>query len=236
MSEFGVSGLLYRNNLIAYDRDTDTQWSQMQLRGVKGGYGTFNIETYQVIETTWGSWKKMYPNAGVLTTDTGFDRPYFGYAYGSTYHTDHESILFPRTHTDDRLQNKVRVHGIIDSKTADEDAIVKVFAIEDFGNGIRLTTTTIGEHQYLVVGSADLNFAAAFILHEDGDFAGLEFEAVENELPVVMKDQEGNKWDVFGFAIEGPKKGMRLPGARSYTGYWFAWADFFPGLEIHEWE
>lgn len=109
-----------------------------------------------------------------------------------------------------------------------------MFPIEDFGNGVKLTTTAIGENHYLVVGSADFNFAAAFILHEDGDYAGLEFEAVENELPVVMEDQEGNKWDVFGYAKEGPKKGMRLPTARSYTGYWFAWADFFPGLKIHE--
>jgi hypothetical protein len=38
--------------------------------------------------------------------------------------------------------------------------------------------------------------------------------------------------NIFGIAIEGPRKGTRLIPAKSYTGYWFVWADFFPGLDI----
>lgn len=43
----------------------------------------------------------------------------------------------------------------------------------------------------------------------------LEFELVENELPVVMKDKGGSKWDVFGNAVSGPGAGAQLEATNS---------------------
>ncbi|MDZ7691925.1 MAG: hypothetical protein U5K69_12490 [Balneolaceae bacterium] len=57
---------------------------------------------------------------------------------------------------------------------------------------------------------------------------------MQNNLPVIMKDQEGNRWDLFGYAVEGPREGERLGPTSSYIGYWFAWADLFPGVEIYQ--
>ncbi|MDX1617745.1 MAG: DUF3179 domain-containing (seleno)protein, partial [Balneolaceae bacterium] len=59
-------------------------------------------------------------------------------------------------------------------------------------------------------------------------------QAVQGQLPVVMTDQEGNRWDLFGYAVDGPRAGERLTPTLSYSGYWFAWADFFPGIEIYQ--
>jgi hypothetical protein len=36
--EFGVSGFLFRNNLILYDRISESYWSQMQLRSIGGDF------------------------------------------------------------------------------------------------------------------------------------------------------------------------------------------------------
>ena len=58
---FGVSGLLYNTNLIPYDRATDSNWSQMLLESVNGELINTPIETFQVIETTWGTWKEVVP-------------------------------------------------------------------------------------------------------------------------------------------------------------------------------
>ena len=35
-STFGVSGLLYNSNLILYDRNSDSLWSQLELKCVNG--------------------------------------------------------------------------------------------------------------------------------------------------------------------------------------------------------
>lgn len=234
MTEFGVSGLLFRNNLIAYDRNSDSNWSQMQLRSVNGSHISQDIETWQVVETTWATWKKLYPESLVHTRNTGHQRNYSAFTYGVDYSTNHDRILFPLRNPDNRLQNKVRVHGVLGSRTPDDRTLVKAYIIDDFGQGITLFTDTFDTYDYLIVGSSEYNFAAAFKRIPESSTASLTFEAVQGALPVVMQDSEGNKWDIFGVAVEGPKKGERLTPARSYTGYWFAWADFFPGLEIHK--
>ncbi|CAN5474415.1 DUF3179 domain-containing protein [soil metagenome] len=230
VTEFGVSGLLFRNNLIAYDRNTDSNWAQMQLRSVNGERINQNIETYQVLETNWRTWKKLYPESMVHTTNTGHNRNYTGFTYGAGYSTNHSNILFPVQNRDDRLQNKVRVHGIIADESANENAVVKVYVIKEFGDGVNLIEDRVGNKDYLIVGSSEYDFTAAFLL--EAGSASLQFEAVQDQLPVVMKDNEGNLWDVFGHVIEGPRLGDQLTAARSYTGYWFGWADFFPDLDI----
>ena len=232
VTEFGVSGLLFRNNLIAYDRNTDSNWSQMQLRSVNGEFITREIETYQLVETTWETWKQLFPDSKVHTTNTGHSRNYNGFTYGPTYHTDHNRILFPVRNTDDRLQNKDRVHGIIESDPSDSDFEVRVYVIDEFGDGVNLIRDQLANNEYLVAGSTEYNIAAAFKL-DDPTLASLDFFAVDDELPVVFRDSEGTSWDIFGTALDGPREGDRLTAARSYTGYWFGWADFFPDLEIY---
>ena len=57
----------------------------------------------------------------------------------------------------------------------------------------------------------------------DGD--DLELEEVQNAGNVIMKDVEGNSWDIFGeAAVSGPRKGQQLGQPKSFMGYWFAWA------------
>lgn len=232
VTEFGVSGLLFRNNLIAYDRSSDSNWSQMQLRSVNGDRISREIQTYQLIETTWETWRQLFPDSKVHTTRTGHSRNYNGFTYGPTYHTDHNRILFPIQNSDNRLQNKERVHGILESGQSDNDFLVRVYVIDDFGSGVNIIRDQLGNNEYLIAGSREYNFATAFKL-DDPSLLNLEFVAVDNDLPVVFRDSEGNSWDIFGNATDGPREGDRLTAARSYTGYWFGLADFFPDLEIY---
>ncbi|MEX0771480.1 MAG: DUF3179 domain-containing protein, partial [Balneolaceae bacterium] len=96
VTEFGVSGLLFRNNLVAFDRNGGDRWSQMQMRSVAGEIAGQTIRTVKIIETTWATWKELYPNSEVLTENTGFDRPYQGFQpYGQDYLVNHDRILFP---------------------------------------------------------------------------------------------------------------------------------------------
>ncbi|MEX0771237.1 MAG: DUF3179 domain-containing protein [Balneolaceae bacterium] len=232
--EFGVSGLLFRGNLVPYDRQTQSRYSQMQIRGVNGPMAGTQMEALPVLQTTWETWKSMYPDSKVLTTrNTGRQYNYKSYAYGEGYLEEDSATNFPVRHKDDRLPRKKRVHGIIANRNIDENADVRTYVIDRFAPGIQVIEDRISNQEFVVVGSRDKNFAMSY-LREFRDGTLLQFEAVQDALPVVMKDQEGNRWDVFGYAVEGPRKGSRLNPTQSYTGYWFAWVDFFPGLEIFE--
>ena len=175
----------------------------------------------------------MYPESEVLTRETGFSRNYQGFAYGEDYSTNDSNILFPIQNPDDRLPNKDRVHGIIAQQPANQQAVAKAYPINDFGEQITVINDQVGQENIIVVGSTKHDVAASFeATLEDG--TQLNFEAVQDSLPVVMKDQEGNRWDLFGYAVEGPRQGERLTPTLSYTGYWFGWADFFPDINIYQ--
>lgn len=227
--EFGVSGLLFRNNLIPYDRKTDTHYSQMQMRGVYGSRIAEQLETLQVFQTTWDTWKKMFPEALVLSTETGHNRNYSGYLYGEEYLEEDSPPLFPLSiELEDKIviPFKKREYMVIDKDDDIDIASTEIYTIEDFGPGVNLEETKIADTDIVVIGSSDLDFAVGFE-KQLVDGSTLDFEAVQNSLPIVMEDQEGNQWDVFGYAVQGPRQGERLSPTLSCYGYHFAFGEFF---------
>jgi len=224
-STFGVSGLLYNSNLIPYDRGTQSNWSQMLIKSVKGSFIGNEIETSQLVETTYKTWKEMYPNSKILSTNTGFSRSYGNYPYGG-YRTNND-LLFPVNGEDSRLHKKARVLGII----VGESTII--YPIDSFGENITVINNSFSSLKYVTATSKGKNFAVAYNRELD-DGTLLEFTVVENELPIIMVDGEGNKWDIFGVAVDGPRAGTVLEVTKSFISYWFAWAAFYPNTVIYQ--
>lgn len=105
---------------------------------------------------------------------------------------------------------------------------------ENQGEGrfdISLIEDEVGGVPLIVAGSGRRNFIVAF----ERDFAGglRTFTPVNNKLPVIMEDDLGNQWDVFGKAIAGPNAGAELKYVNSGMGFWFAFTSTFPGLALH---
>jgi hypothetical protein len=73
---FGVSGLLYKQNLLFFDRETDTLWSQIKGQAVTGPLAGSSLRLLPVAMTTWGSWKTEHPETVVLSFQTGYKRDY----------------------------------------------------------------------------------------------------------------------------------------------------------------
>lgn len=71
---FGVSGLLYNSNLIPYDRKTDSNWSQIKLNCVNGVLRGREILTFQLVETTWKTWRALFPDTKYVSISTGYNR------------------------------------------------------------------------------------------------------------------------------------------------------------------
>jgi hypothetical protein len=83
--EFGVSGLLYRSDLLMYDRDTDSLWSQIGAEAVAGERLGQKLTLLRSRMLRWGRWRALHPGTSVIGTNTGYTRrygstPYRGYA------------------------------------------------------------------------------------------------------------------------------------------------------------
>lgn len=108
---FGVSGLLYNSDVLMYDRETESLWSQILGKAVNGPAKGQTLTAVPVLHTTWADWRRRHPDSLVLAKPQTFGRnynvdPYVGYA-------DSSRIWFPVAHHDDRFHAKSVVIGAV---------------------------------------------------------------------------------------------------------------------------
>jgi len=108
--KFGVSGLLYNSDVLLYDRRTESLWSQILSQAVAGKMIGKKLRMLPLLQTSWGEWKKLYPNTQVLSQNTGFSRDYKRNPYAG-YETA-EGIYFPIKFRSQQYHPKERVLGL----------------------------------------------------------------------------------------------------------------------------
>ena len=223
-AEFGVSGLLFQNNLIMYDRNADESlWPQM-LRGARCGSadGT-SLDMVPVIEMSWNGWLGLYPDTKVIGSGTGFGRDYTDYPYGTYDRPDNPSLLFPGS-IDGRRPPKERVLGI----PSGTGGITYPFGALDENGPASIALGSIEGKAHVVFWDRDRQAAMAYY-PGSGD-EEMTFTVVDGR---ILDDQTGSAWTVDGLAVEGPKAGLRLDAVPEvFVAFWFAWPSFYPDVEI----
>jgi hypothetical protein len=108
--EFGATGSLYNNNLVMYDRRTDSYWTQLDGLAIFGELTGWRLKMVSINTVTWAEWKAQHPDSQVLSQDTGYSRAYGVDPYGGYYESDF--ILFPVDGEDDRIHAKTLIFGV----------------------------------------------------------------------------------------------------------------------------
>jgi len=217
VTEFGVSGMLYRDNLIPYDRNTLSNWSQMKGVCINGEMIGYEVETLPLITSAFGMVKRAFPDAIVL------DHKACG--EGACGNLRNE-IDFGDPGDLTELPPGKRYFGIAD------DPKLLVFDIEFFNDSVKMYQTNFKNHKLLIVGDNKEQYFSAFNYSED--FAGNTFYTVQNNLPHIMKDDKGNTFDMFGNVVSGPATGNRLSSPNAYRAHTFAWQAIFSEINIYE--
>ena len=223
ITTLGVSGFLYNSNLIMYDRATDTHWGQMWHLGLSGPGSCEKLDPIPVFETSWANWLEMYPNTEVLSLETGFDRNYEARPYGASL-TPSSRPAYPFEPRDERLAIFQKVHGLL----IDNEPTIFPFFKEE--SGLEVQNISLKE-SIVIFGDSRKGFMRSYF-SKLSDGTRLSFNKVEDQLPIVMEDQEGNQWDIWGRAMSGPRLGQSLIPTDSYNGFWFAWAAMYPEVLI----
>jgi hypothetical protein len=107
---FGVSGLLYNSDVLLYDRQTESLWSQIMMEAVSGPLVGEKIEMVPTMNTSLSEWKKKYPDTWVLTENTGYQRDYSRDPYSG--YEESEQLYFDVDKKDARFHPKESVIGI----------------------------------------------------------------------------------------------------------------------------
>ncbi|MCG7496592.1 DUF3179 domain-containing protein [Vibrio sp. Of7-15] len=97
MLTFGVSGLVYNSDVLMYDHQSNSLWSQIRGEAVSGSMRGKSLHQIPLQLMRWKKWLKANPDTLVLSTKTGFKRnynidPYQGYKRSP-------SLFFPVSET-----------------------------------------------------------------------------------------------------------------------------------------
>jgi len=149
--DFGTSGKLYQSNLVMYDRQTESYWSQIEQRAIVGELvGTeLTLHPSSVVEFEK---VKDIPALKVLSTDTGAQRnyqrnPYQGYE-------DSEQVYFPINHPDARLPAKTVMHAVEvngKQKAYKFKDLLELGELSDIFNGAELNIKVDSETDEIII-------------------------------------------------------------------------------------
>lgn len=215
--QFGVSGRLYNSDLVMYDRETKSLWSQILGTAIYGERSGYVLKRIPVDVMSLREWLNIYPESLVLSQETGFFRaygedPYYGYY-------EARDIYFPIENFDERLHPKEIVTAVKVGKETKAYIIKNLEGkvIQDKLGGKDIVILKIGKH-------------AARVYEREVDGKVLDFELKDGKL---IDKQTGSVWNPFGFAVEGKLKGKSLKWVDSHTTFWFAWTAFHPDTGVY---
>ena len=231
--EFGVSGVLFKNNLVMYDRAgpsvEESLWPQMLAGARCGPSGGQDLAMYPALEIEWADWVALHPDTRVLSGATGFERDYTRYPYGDYEVEDNIATLDPLDEFDDRRPPKERVLGI---PYRDGGGIAFPFgALRSVGDlaAIQATVGSADEASALsvpIVVFWDSRAAAAMAYGTSIAGQSLTFEVRDG---TFVDLETGSQWSIEGKALSGPFVGKSLDKiAEAYVSFWFAFSTFYP--------
>ena len=109
---FGVSGLLYQSDVLLYDRETSSLWSQLLMKSISGEEKGHALSLYPSSHVELHPFLLKNPKAKVLSMDTGFKglRDYYRSPYGK--YSTNDRIYFPIKFPDSTFHKKNWTLGI----------------------------------------------------------------------------------------------------------------------------
>jgi hypothetical protein len=213
---FGVSGHLYNHNLVPYDRATESYWSQIGQQSIHGPLSGHALETKPLLLTTAAIAQESFPSGSVLN-DTSVN------ACDSVCLL---SNIKSGNGTKSHLLPKDEYFGVVFRQYA------LLFEEDMFTDTINIYKINFKTYRLLIVGSKTKHFITAFLLPSNQ--SNSNFSPVQDELPIIMKDDSNNLYDLMGTVIGGPDTGMQLDSPPSFWAKSFAWELFYPELNIYE--
>jgi hypothetical protein len=224
---FGVSGTLWRSDLVMYDRASDSLWSQLAATAIRGPRTGDRLRILPSTLTTWGEWRRTHPDTRVLLpppasgTIPGWDRS-FDYAtpkydYGGETQLvgfdSHDGTLHPKT--------------LVVSVTADGVTRAYPFPVvsEDHDGVIHDRVGSLP----VVVATAPDGALVAYDRWVDGEVR--RFRAHDADHLVAG----GSRWArTTGTASDGPHAGRTLRRANDLPPmFWLGWSKFNPDGEVY---
>ncbi len=233
---FGVSGLLRHSDMLMYDRATESLWQQLIGEAVVGARTGTKLKTLPAQIVAFEQLAAAYPNAKILSRETGHSR-----RYGTNPYVGYDDIDRPflfRGTPDGRLpaMSKVIAVSVGSDHVAYPHAITrKVGVIHDTVGGQPIVVLHAGstrsalDTRKLSDGKA-LGTTGVFVPEVAGKRVTLRVSKTAGQFTDA---ETGSTWTSLGRATAGPHKGQQLRRVPLGDYYAFAWLAFRPDSRVY---
>ena len=240
--DFGTTGRLRFSNLLMYDRQTESWWQQATGDAVMGLFTGEALDIYPAVTLSWGEAARTYPDARVLSQETGYDRPYgrnpyAGYDKGSPW-----AYRGPAPPDERDLMDRVVVVSyrgdseLYPYTQLEEERVIRdtlggrpVVVFWHPGTASALDTADIARGRD--VGTVNA-FSPVLTIPGKGR-TELEFRVRRGN---IVDRGTRSVWNAAGRAVSGPLEGFELDPIPATDHFWFsAWAfadDSAAGREV----
>jgi hypothetical protein len=220
---FGVSGRLWRDDLVMYDEATESLWSQIFATAIRGPQTGERLGVVRSTLSSWGEWRRSHPGTDVLLpppdseTITGRhrDSAYFNSKY--SYESESQLIGFDG----DGLDPRTLVVGV---SNGSETRAYPFGVVSERG----VVTDSVGGLPVVVTATPD-GTLVAYERRLDGTERSVT-AAGERYIEI-----DGSRFErSSGRAIDGPYEGRRLERANDDPPmFWRGWSNFNPNTTVY---
>lgn len=237
--DFGVSGVLRNSDMVMFDRQTDSWWQQLIGIGIVGHYNETVLDILPSQVIGFGQFAARYPDGLVMSLDTGFSRSYGINPYDGVDDNNNPVTDLYRGDYDLRLPSRSRVlaveldgvfmaypFGLLAEEFVINDSLAETPVVAFWQPGVLSALD-----RSLIDESRDIGTAALFERKlADGTVLNFSWDA---EKQMMLDNETGSTWNLFGEAIEGELAGAELKQIVAAPHFWFAWAAFHPETAIY---
>ncbi len=210
VTTLGVSGKLWRDALIMFDRESYSLWSQVLGEAVAGKAKGMKLQEIPAVQTTWGAWKRLHPDTVVLKKPPLRGSPY------AAYHRNPRTIgVVGHDNPDERLGPKVLVYGSTGEKS--------LFAIP---------LAVLKQHPVSNIETPD---GPVLLLASKNDLGVFGYSRRLGKKTLKMRLKKGeirdeatnSVWDrESGKCLSGKLKGKQLDPIQGVVAYWGVFARY----------
>lgn len=236
---FGISGILMHNDMVMYDKNTESWWEQLMGTAVAGKLAGTTMEFMPSMLISVKDYFDRFPD-GLIMSPEGV-KLVKSHHHRAFHHMEHDSSHLESTYylpekTDPRLPPLERVLDIhIDDHITiyPYHVLAKEQVLNQEFDGISFSIFYHGEtvsvlDEDKLAKSKHVGSATAFRTKVDGQVLTFKKEG-----EYFKDDQTGSIWDITGYCREGEKKGKQLWLMPHSNHFAFAYLAFFPESEIY---
>ncbi len=237
---FGISGLLLHNDMVMYDRETESWWMQIAGEGIAGKYSSAGLRMLPAMLISVKDFFDRFPDGKILSPEalntylaTHKHRPF--------YHLEHGSKLSHKYYLPEKTGQRLPpLEHVLDVHLLDYDRIYPYSTIAK----LQVINTTAGQTDVVIFyhsetvsvldrdnlsKSRHTGSATAFNRQLNG-----KVYTFRKSGDCFTDDQTNSRWDITGYCREGALAGQQLEMLPHSNHFAFAYLAFYPDVEIYK--